>query len=294
MVGNQFRSGTTYRSSRSDKRQSSSYQNFIRIAFLVLSACFFLSVGYSISFLVGDVRGLKSVHMHLFREVASLEERLVSLELRMKRLRDSFGVLFPGPVLNPGQDGLKESAQGGPAVASLQVASHYIQKAMNGLSLEISRDESILSVAESMLIRQRAMGLLVPNQFPLDKFRITSGYGPRIDPINHKRLFHSGYDFAAPIGVKVLSVAPGVIKRAGNFGSYGHFVEVDHGHGLTTRYAHLGKISVHVGDVVKSGSILALVGMTGRSTGPHLHFEVLKYGVPQDPGLFLLKSDRHK
>ncbi|WP_092483769.1 M23 family metallopeptidase [Candidatus Ichthyocystis hellenicum] len=293
MVGNQFRSGATYRSNRSDRRQSSSYQNFSRIAFFVLSACFFLALGYSLSFWGKGVRDLRSAHNHVIREVAGLEERLVSLELRMKRLRDSFGVLFPGPVL-PDQAGLKQSAQGGPAVASLQIASHYIQKAMNGLSLELSRDESILSVAESMLIRQRAMGLLVPSQFPLDKFRITSGYGPRVDPINHKRLFHSGYDFAAPLGVKVLSVAPGVVKRAGSFGSYGHLVEVDHGHGLTTRYAHLGKIFVHIGDVVKSGSGLAQVGLSGRSTGPHLHFEVLKYGVPQDPGLFLLKSDRYK
>ncbi|WP_092401118.1 M23 family metallopeptidase [Candidatus Ichthyocystis sparus] len=293
VVGNYFRSMYYFL----NKRKLQSYQKFIGIAFFFFVAVFFTIVGYFCAFWFSNISELKPTHQRIVREVSVLEERLVGLESGLKKVQDSFGFHLPENVLlRSVPQVLKSRDQGGPIVSSssLQVANHYIQKAINGISLRMSRDEGVLSIAESILIRQKALNLLMPKQLPVEEFRITSGYGPRVDPINHRPSFHVGYDFAAPIGSQVMSVAPGIVKRSGSFGSYGHIVDVDHGHGLVTRYAHLGKVFVHVGDLVEQGSCLAQIGVSGRSTGPHLHFEVLKYGVPQDPGLFFIKSDQYK
>ena len=116
---------------------------------------------------------------------------------------------------------------------------------------------------------------------------ISSNFGPRRDPFLGRLAHHSGIDFRAPPGAPVLSAGEGTVVSAGWNGGYGRMVEVDHGHGLTTRYAHMSRISVSEGDRVGRGDVVGRVGSTGRSTGPHLHFEVRRNGNALDPRPFL-------
>ena len=121
---------------------------------------------------------------------------------------------------------------------------------------------------------------------------VTSGYGPRIDPFLGRPALHTGLDFRAPYGQKVLATAPGRVVAAGYVGSYGNMVEVDHGDGYATRYAHLSAVSVREGDDVTAGTPLGRLGSTGRSTGPHLHYETRVNGEPEDPTRWLAAGAR--
>ncbi len=127
----------------------------------------------------------------------------------------------------------------------------------------------------------------LPLVAPLKRYRVTSGFGPRRDPLNGRNARHEGLDLAAVPGAPVLSTAPGVVREVGWQGDYGRLVEVDHGFGLRTRYAHLSKATVQPGETVESGAALGVIGRSGRTTGPHLHYEVLVEGVAVDPMRFL-------
>jgi murein DD-endopeptidase MepM/ murein hydrolase activator NlpD len=112
---------------------------------------------------------------------------------------------------------------------------------------------------------------------------VSSGFGVRHDPINGSQRFHTGIDIAAQEGSPVLAAAPGIVRRVGPRGGYGNAVEIDNGRGISTIYGHASSLKVKEGDSVKAGEPVALVGHTGRATGPHLHFEVRKDGKPIDP-----------
>ena len=116
---------------------------------------------------------------------------------------------------------------------------------------------------------------------------VSSNYGSRTDPFHGSMAWHSGIDFAGRLGSEIVSVAGGVITASGEHNGYGRMVEINHGNGLVTRYAHNQKVLVNVGDTVQKGQSIALIGSTGRSTGPHLHFEVLKGGRQVNPISFI-------
>lgn len=118
---------------------------------------------------------------------------------------------------------------------------------------------------------------------PKQAYEISSGFGLRSDPIEGKMRAHHGIDLAAPVGKEVLSAYGGKVVRAERAGGYGNLVVVDHGDGLETRYAHLGEINVSIGDEITAGTKVGTVGMTGRTTGPHLHFELRREGEAVDP-----------
>ena len=114
----------------------------------------------------------------------------------------------------------------------------------------------------------------------------------RTDPFNGKKSWHKGVDFAGQEGSAVLALGTGVVTWSGVYQSYGNMVEVDHGQGLVTRYAHNQENTVKVGDLVRQGDVIATIGSTGRSTGPHLHLEVYKHGRPVDPASYIRKTLR--
>ncbi|HWH83016.1 MAG TPA: M23 family metallopeptidase, partial [Burkholderiaceae bacterium] len=126
-----------------------------------------------------------------------------------------------------------------------------------------------------------------PTRAPLVRAAVVSLFGNRDDPLTGRRAFHSGLDFAAVTGTMIHAAAGGLVKSAAFHHDYGWTVEIDHGNGLVTRYAHASRLLVRAGDVVAPGAVIAAVGSTGRSTGPHLHFEVLRNGAATDPRRYL-------
>jgi murein DD-endopeptidase MepM/ murein hydrolase activator NlpD len=126
----------------------------------------------------------------------------------------------------------------------------------------------------------------MPSSAPVEG-PVGSGFGFRSDPFTGRTALHTGLDFPAEVGTPIVAAAGGVVLSAGPHPQYGQMVEVDHGNGLVTRYAHTSKMLVKQGDFIRRGQKIAEVGNTGRSTGPHLHFEVLVEGVQQNPAKFL-------
>nr|WP_279614713.1 M23 family metallopeptidase [Sphingomicrobium astaxanthinifaciens] len=134
--------------------------------------------------------------------------------------------------------------------------------------------------------------IAVPSAKPVEAARLTSSYGTRTDPFKKRRARHAGIDLAGPIGTPILATADGVVKRAGwNSGGYGNLIEIDHGNGIITRYAHLSKVQVQRGERVTRGEQIGKMGSTGRSTGSHLHYEVRIDGRSVNPIPFMESTD---
>ena len=125
--------------------------------------------------------------------------------------------------------------------------------------------------------------VLVPQIMPLSDARLTSGYGMRDHPVLRRRAAHNGVDLAAPRGTPVYATADGFVEMAQYYSSYGNYVQIEHGGSIETRYAHLSSYTVRPGDTVRVGDLIGYVGSTGRSTGPHLHYEVRVNGDPVNP-----------
>lgn len=141
------------------------------------------------------------------------------------------------------------------------------------------RLENMLDKLNGRILEQRSL----PSSMPVLQGYISSVYGVRRDPFTGKNRMHQGVDFAASTGTKVYAMGSGVVLFVGKNGGYGTVVEINHGKGLVSRYAHLSKTLVSVGDIIKRDAEIAEIGSTGRSTGPHLHLEILKNGVHEDP-----------
>jgi hypothetical protein len=139
---------------------------------------------------------------------------------------------------------------------------------------------------ESRLFESRLQALMIPNSKPVD-VPMGSGFGFRPDPFTGVAALHTGLDFPAEIGTAVVAAAGGVVLMTEQHPQYGNVIELDHGQGVVTRYAHNSKLVVKTGDIVKRAQKIAEIGNSGRSTGPHLHFEVRLDGVPQNPLKFL-------
>lgn len=135
---------------------------------------------------------------------------------------------------------------------------------------------------------QRARLASTPSRRPGPGY-VSSTFGMRVDPFTGLPQFHSGLDFAANVGARVVATADGTVTKAGPYGAYGNTVMVDHGHGLVSLFGHLSRVNVKAGDQVRRGDLVGAVGNTGRSTGPHLHYEVRLNGIPQDPSRFILE-----
>ena len=139
-----------------------------------------------------------------------------------------------------------------------------------------------------------SIAVSIPSQMPVDGARTTSNYGMREHPVIGGRRAHKGIDLAAPTGTPVYATADGVVQRADRFSSYGLYIAIDHGASLQTRYAHLSRLAVAAGERVKKGEVIGYVGSTGRSTGPHLHYEVRVDGQAVNPIPYMVESDAQR
>ena len=209
------------------------------------------------------------------QQIATVEQHqttsLMALQLAARQRMEKLAGVYE--TLNIALPGDMTANTGGPFVASSDMA------------FEDLAENVALSLDTLVKLKQQARKLPVAN--PLPGAKITSSFGSRIDPFNRRSAFHAGIDFRAARGTPVRASGNGRIIHAGRKGGYGLMVEIDHGNGITTRYAHLSRILVKQGEKVKAGDTVGKVGSTGRSTGPHLHYEVRRHKKATNPKRFL-------
>ncbi len=227
------------------------------------------------------------------QKVGEVQAKLIKLDAMSERVSTAIGVK-PDELKVAPKAGAKRVAGaagglGGPfvpptggAVASLE----QINGAIGALDIAADQRTDVFTLLESRLLESRLEALMIPNSAPVD-VAVGSGFGFRSDPFSGRAALHTGLDFPAEAGTPVHAAAGGVVLSSGWHPEYGNLVEVDHGNGLITRYAHNSRVLVKAGDLIRREQIISEVGTSGRSTGPHLHFEVLVDGVPQDPAKFL-------
>jgi len=187
----------------------------------------------------------------------------------------------------------EEPAVGGPEsdATTLAAAAPDFSQSLDQLGQQLSDRMTELDLLEAFLLDRQLQTALQPKGWPVDGGYVSSTFGYRQDPFNGRRAFHEGVDIANREGAPVHALASGVVTHAGEEDGYGLMVEINHGNGYTTRYAHTSEVDVHVGDKVEKGQQIALVGTSGRSTGPHLHFEILRNGKPINPRTYLRASN---
>ena len=159
------------------------------------------------------------------------------------------------------------------------------------LSRHMESRTDMLGLLEAQLFEQAVKKKAMPTMMPVSAPFNASGFGDRIDPFTGQQAMHEGIDFITDVGTPVVAAAGGVVQFAGFHPQYGNMIDIDHGNDLVTRYAHLSKVTVKEGDMLQRGRRIAESGNTGRSTGPHLHFEVRFRGAPQNPSRFLLAAN---
>jgi murein DD-endopeptidase MepM/ murein hydrolase activator NlpD len=227
-------------------------------------------------------------------KVGDLQARLLRMEAVNERVAGMAG-MKPDDLkrieATPAASAPAGPGRGGPLPALRDVPSQVssledlnaLMERLQGLG---DRNADVLTLIESHLFEKRLEALMMPSSAPVNG-PVGSGFGFRSDPFTGRTALHTGLDFPADVGAPIVAAAGGVVLTAGPHPQYGQMVELDHGNGLVTRYAHTSRMLVKVGDLIRRGQTIAEVGNTGRSTGPHLHFEVLVEGVQQNPAKFL-------
>ncbi len=234
---------------------------------------------------------LDKVRREAQHEVNALAARLAELQAQANRLNALGARLTQAGQLQDGEFEFdKPVGQGGAGRASDMPPTELRQR-LAALEGQYRAADTQLSVLESLLFNRELDRNAMPSRDPIANSYITSGFGGRADPFGGGSQFHKGIDFEADVGDPVLAVADGVVSYSGVRSGYGNVVEVDHGNGYVTRYAHNSKLERSVGDLVRSGQEIAKAGSTGRSTGAHVHFEVWQDGVVVNPRKFLGHND---
>jgi murein DD-endopeptidase MepM/ murein hydrolase activator NlpD len=215
--------------------------------------------------------------------VGEMQAKLVKLEALGERVTGMAGVKTDDLKALPAR---AKGGQGGPFVPLTRPTPEQLNEAIDRLDERADIGGDLFTLVESRLFEARLQALLVPSRHPVDG-PVGSGFGFRIDPITGRAALHTGLDFPSDVGTSIQAAAGGMVVVSEVHPAYGNMIEIDHGNSLITRYAHASKLLVKVGMMVKRGQKIAEVGTSGRSTGPHLHFEVLLAGVQQNPARFL-------
>ncbi|MFT4242199.1 MAG: M23 family metallopeptidase [Acidovorax sp.] len=213
------------------------------------------------------------------RRVGEMQARMVQLESLGDRVMGLAGMAPSDIPKEPG-------GRGGALVGAHDMTMEELQRTLDDLERLSSQRVDLMTVLESRLFDQHIRKKMIPTHAPVSGV-VGSNYGWRVDPITGQSALHTGLDFPSPVGTPILAAAGGVVVTQEFHPAYGNMIEVDHGNQLVTRYAHASRTLVKQGDIVRRGQKIAEVGNTGRSTGSHLHFEVLVQGVFQDPQKFL-------
>lgn len=214
-------------------------------------------------------------------QLGAISGRLFKLESQADQLSKRIGVLQKD---EPAATRDKNAGRGGPMLPPRAEAA---LDDLGSFDAQLARLESQIADVADAAAQRNLHFMRLPTRLPVLGAELTSPFGNRSDPFTSRHAFHAGLDFAAEHGTPILSAAGGTVSFAGFRPDYGWVVEIEHGNGLTTRYAHASKLLVTLGRVVTPGERIALVGSTGRSTGAHLHFEVLRQGEAIDPRHYL-------
>ena len=213
------------------------------------------------------------------RRVGEMQARVTQLESLGDRV---LGMAGMAPT-----DSRKADGRGGVLVSAHSLSMEELQSTLDELERLTNQRVDLMTVLESRLFDQHIRKKMIPTHAPVTSGVVGSRFGWRVDPITGQSALHTGLDFPASVGTDILAAAGGVVVTQQFHPEYGNMIEIDHGNQLITRYAHTSRTFVKQGDIVRRGQKIAEIGTTGRSTGPHLHFEVLVQGVFQDPQKFL-------
>ena len=239
---------------------------------------------------IADIRqGNEDTLDALSIRIAQMNARMIRLDAVGRRLTEMADI--DAEEFNFDSD----PALGGPEepmAAGSNVAVPEVLDAMTTLGYQLNNREAQLDVLESVLMNQNLKDRVYPQGRPVKSGWLSSYFGKRTDPFTGKPANHTGIDFAGKRGDDIVAVAEGVVTWSGDRYGYGVMVEINHGNGYSTRYAHNSENLVSVGDEVKKGQVVALMGRTGRATGPNLHFEVLRNGSRVNPVNFIRKSSK--
>jgi murein DD-endopeptidase MepM/ murein hydrolase activator NlpD len=235
----------------------------------------------------GEPRQVRENFNALTARLGAMQAQVIRLNALGKRLVGMAG-------LEKGEfDFGSPPPQGGPeqpnvlAENPLPLPLPSLTQSVDQLNLQLDDRQEQLSVLETMFRHRNLLDEVLPKGRPVSDGWISSYFGYRTDPFNGRREWHPGVDIAGELGEPVVAVAAGIVTYAGKHGGYGNLVQINHGNGFVTRYGHNSKVLVKVGDTVSKGQEIALMGSTGRSTGPHVHFEVWRSGRVVNPIKYL-------
>lgn len=233
---------------------------------------------------LADVRAKAEEDAHgLARRIALLQAYVMRLDAAGSRMTQIANI-------DPTEFNFdKPPPMGGPEIldASQPLVLSSAVDSLDQLQQQLNDRERQMRVLEDLLLAGRLQKEIKPSGWPISVGYITSPFGTRTDPFTGMRAYHPGIDFSAAEGSEVLAVASGIVTEAGEHVGYGNLVEINHGNGYVTRYGHNEQILVKAGDRIKKGQAIALLGSTGRSTGPHVHFEVLLNGNTVNPEQYI-------
>ncbi|NYT62436.1 M23 family metallopeptidase [Alcaligenaceae bacterium] len=223
----------------------------------------------------------------LASKVGDLQARLITMDGLSKRVADAAGVSFTDPEVlssleQPVMDYITDPQGAGWSAQGLG-------RELDSLSLQLSEQKDWFAMLDLVLTKRVGIEARMPTFSPVNYPYLSSSFGWRRNPVTGRHSMHEGLDFAAPKGAPIYAASGGVVSEARYVAGYGKMVEISHGNGLLTRYAHASIIKVKPGDLVEKGQEIAKVGSTGRSTGSHLHFEVRMAGHALNPTLFLAR-----
>lgn len=240
----------------------------------------------------GDFQDLKGTTE---RQMQAMTVNLAELQARMTRI-DALGQHLTAMAdLQEGEfDFSQAPAVGGPLAGEFQVdfTATNLNSELERFEARLENREQQLQILETLLHNRSLEEQFSLSGKPVEKGWISSYFGKRTDPFTGKPAMHNGVDFAGKEGSNILAVAGGVVTWTGSRTGYGDMVEISHGDGYVTRYAHNKKNLVQPGDVVRKGDVIALMGSSGRSTGAHVHYEVYKHGRPVDPSSYVARNQR--
>ena len=225
------------------------------------------------------------------QNMLALSQRLGKLQAHMTRLNAVGSRVTQIASISPDEfDFDNEPAIGGPDTSISGVTQQSLDElvaALDDFSEQLNRREREMRVLQELMVAGKMREQVHPSGLPVRKGWMSSGFGLRTDPFTGRRKRHSGVDFPGKTGTDVIAVAAGVVTVAGWRGGYGKLVQINHGNGYETRYGHNSKLLVKVGERVHKGQLIAAMGSTGRSTGPHVHFEVHHHGKPVNPAAYI-------